>query len=112
MIAVHEGERPTATRTDRLLADVDGYVVRVWDEVERFMRRHAVKPTTFGRLAGGDPNLVGRGRRGRRRLTLPMAARLKRFIDERPTGIPPSEAPPTAQPRPAPEPVPGMEIRR
>ena len=41
-----------------------------------------------------------------------MAARLKRFIDERPAGILPSEAPPTVQPRPAPEPVPGTEIRR
>ena len=112
MLAVHEGERPATTRTDRLLADLDGNVVRVWDEVERFMRRHAVKPTTFGRLAGGDPNLVGQVRRGRRRLTLPMAVRLKRFIDERPGGIPPTEATPAAQPRLTPDPVPGTEIRR
>jgi hypothetical protein len=111
MLAEAQASRPAASRTDRLLSDVDGYIVRVWDEVERFMARQSIGPTAFSRAAAGDPNLVRQIREGRRRLTLAMATRLKRFIDEwQPSIKPETDA---ARPiRPAKKPVPGREIRR
>jgi hypothetical protein len=100
-----------AQKTERLVSDVDGYIVRVWDEVERFMARQSIGPTAFSRAAAGDPNLVRQIREGRRRLTFAMATRLGRFIRERHTASEIGMA--AARPlRPSKGPVAGREIRR
>jgi hypothetical protein len=37
----------------------------VMRKIERFLRQNAIAPTTFGRLAVGDPRLIHDMRRGR-----------------------------------------------
>ncbi len=50
-------------------------------EVEKFLRRTAMPPTRFGRLAAGDPRLVADLRNGRE-LRARTAARLRAFMAE------------------------------
>jgi len=53
--------------------------------IEAFCERHAIRPTTFGRAALSDGNLIANLRAGRS-LTLKNAERVVRFMAEyRPT---------------------------
>lgn len=48
-------------------------------KVERFLRRTAMPPTKFGRLAARDPRLVGDLRNGRE-LGPELSARIEAFL--------------------------------
>ncbi len=53
--------------------------------VERFLRRHKMPPTRFGREAMGDPRFVFDLRNGRE-LRAPTARRLAAWLDRRERG--------------------------
>lgn len=50
-------------------------------EVEEFLKRHAMAPTTFGTLAANDMKLVSELRDGRD-IRLSTADRIRRFMEE------------------------------
>lgn len=50
-------------------------------EIDRFLRKTAMPPTTFGRRAVNDPRLIGDMRRGRQ-LGEGTIARVRRFLAE------------------------------
>ena len=49
-------------------------------QIERFCATHGIRPTTFGRQAIGDGNLISSMRQGKRSLTLKTAARVIEFM--------------------------------
>lgn len=50
--------------------------------IERFLRQSGMAPTTFGREAARDPQLVFDMRRGRE-IGAPLSARISAFLDRR-----------------------------
>ena len=54
-------------------------------KIERFLQREAMAPTTFGRLAAGDPRLVHDLRRGRE-MGAVLSARLEAFLSAQERG--------------------------
>ena len=110
MQSAPQEDRPATSRTDRLLSDLGGFIVRAWDDVKRFMSG-SIGPTAFSRAAAGDPNLDRQIRERRRRLTLGMARRLKQL--RRRTAAQRTMAADLARAiRPVKTPVPGKEICR
>jgi hypothetical protein len=49
-------------------------------QIERFCDAHGIRPTTFGRQAIGDGNLIPSLREGKRSLTLKTANRVVEFM--------------------------------
>lgn len=49
-------------------------------EIERFMARHQMPPTVFGRLASNDFHLIKQLRANKRGISLPRVDRIRAFM--------------------------------
>lgn len=49
-------------------------------EIERFMERHKMPPTVFGRLASNDFHLIKQLRANKRGISLPRVDRIRAFM--------------------------------
>lgn len=66
------------------MSDIVPTDAEVLDKIEAFIATHRLRPTTFGRLAVGDGNLV-QNLKSSRSITLKTGRRIMEFMAEYPT---------------------------
>lgn len=69
------------TPTDTFTNEIDAFVSEVWQEIQEFLAETGTAPSMFCKAAVNDPNLIKQIRQGKRRLTVNMAVRLRRYME-------------------------------